>query len=406
MWDDNSYLDYIDEKNSYIENQAKGLSLITSFLGDGRNKLFDNDREVIRDLEYVINSTILGSGKKISLKMELDFYNTFEQLLYKIKHRKRLKFLHGKTIIGVGGQVNAGKSTFINSILNGNLLPEDQSECTAIPTYIIRGNERKSYAYTLDNREIGLDDEAVLALAHSFHKKYKIGFSHILTSLVVVTDLFNFDNVVILDTPGYNKDDSGTAENISDAQKAMEELKGVDYLIWIIDGEKGTINDSDLNFIREVGLDNPPLIVINKADIKPDYNKIVQNVSESLNRAGIEPIDIIAYSSRNKKEFSATVGLDKFLDTCNQKKVKIQNNIEKLIKDIIRDITKVKENNFKFKRNVGDLIYNSDDPTAIISLVYFFAEKSLEISHISHFLYRLEKQQSNISSLLSDLGLR
>ena len=87
----------------------------------------------------------------------------------------------------IGGKFSAGKSKFINSILNTEerILPEDQNPTTSIPTYLMYGENEQILAYTSENLNVSLDKEALQALTHKFFEKYKIGFSSFINSLII-----------------------------------------------------------------------------------------------------------------------------------------------------------------------------------------------------------------------------
>ena len=53
------------------------------------------------------------------------------------------------------------------------------------------------------------------------------------------------ENIALLDTPGYTKydDESDSKLVISDRQKAYEQLKASDYLIWLVDIENGGLTE-------------------------------------------------------------------------------------------------------------------------------------------------------------------
>jgi hypothetical protein len=60
--------------------------------------------------------------------------------------------------------------------------------------------------------------EAAQALTHAFFKEYQLGFSRFINNLVINVPNFSYENVAVLDTPGYSKADSGVKRNASDAE--------------------------------------------------------------------------------------------------------------------------------------------------------------------------------------------
>ena len=61
---------------------------------------------------------------------------------------------------------------------------------------------------------------------------------------------------VFLDTPGYNKPIEDSLANLSDRNISIEQLKIVDYIIWLIDMDNGTIQADDIDFLRKIDNQN------------------------------------------------------------------------------------------------------------------------------------------------------
>jgi tRNA U34 5-carboxymethylaminomethyl modifying GTPase MnmE/TrmE len=405
MWDEEPDAgDY--EENIYIKDPEKGIAFVSQILSSEKKIASRNNIRDLSTLDWLMDERLFYTNGKINIVRELDFYQSVTKISDKLLEQKKIKLLQDKCVIGIGGKVSAGKSKFINSLLDDEILPEDQIPCTAIPTYIVKGNEDDRRAYTLNNRDIVLDKDAVQALAHSFHKKYNIGFSNIITNIVINTKNFAYDNIAILDTPGYNKDDSDIMRNISDAEKAMEELKGVDYLIWLIDAEKGSVTENDLQFIRSLELHNPPLIVYNKADIKPDIEAIVKYTWTQLKSNNLEVQDVIAYSSMEGKEYTDEGKLSGLFEEWNTgKRGSIRQEINTLTKEMIEDMKKLLGEKYNIRDHLGSLIYNTEDPMRITALVKLYAETLREKNDISYFLYNTGKNMEEINKHLDSMGL-
>ena len=405
IWEDEEYNQVYEEENSYINDPEKGIALLSQFMSNEKNRDAWENNKNISTLEWLIDERLLG-GSKVNIANELDFYKRLTSFTDRLLEQKKFKLLQDKCIIGIGGKVSAGKSRFINSLLGGEVLPEDQAPCTAIPTYIVKGIKNNYQAYTMDNREIILEKEAVQALAHTFHKKYNIGFSNIITNIVINSEVFTYNNIAILDTPGYNKVDSDVLRNISDAEKAFEELKGVDYLLWLVDSVKGCVPQDDLQFIQSLSLRNPPLIVYNKADKKE--TAILDIVNETigyLEERSIETLGVIAYSSMERKEYTAKGMLADFFYQRNTEKLNnIRNEINTLIKKLEKEEESQKTEKIQIKNNLSKLIYESVDTTRISSVVNLYSETVKEIGDISYLLYNTDKNTKEINNRLDSLG--
>ena len=132
----------------------------------------------------MLDTNFLSVFKEIQLTNEAQLQIKLSLLSDKLIEQKKYKALKGKSIVGIGGKFSAGKSKFINSILNAEegILPEDQNPTTSIPTYLMYGEDEQILAYTNENLNISLDKEALQALTHKFFEKYKLGFSSFINS--------------------------------------------------------------------------------------------------------------------------------------------------------------------------------------------------------------------------------
>lgn len=171
----------------------------------------------------------------------------------------------------------------------------------------------------MSDDETLLDDMALEALTHQFYERYHIGFSKIIQNLVVYTPGFTYPNIAILDTPGYSKSDDSKNENNGDAELARNQLKAVDYLIWLVDSTQGVITDKDLDFLGSLNVSTKILVVFTKADTETEENlrKKISQARISLNAVNKEIYDIIAYNSHDKITVIGEGKLEEYLEMIN-----------------------------------------------------------------------------------------
>ena len=187
-----------------------------------------------------------------------------KKLSDKLLAAKQIQALNNKTVVGLGGRFSSGKSSFINSCLKENaetvLLPENQNPTTSIPTYVVSGPRNGIQAYLQDGWIVPLQPSAMQAMTHDFYETYQIGFARFVRSLIVYTNAYPEEisqHVALLDTPGYNKADAETRDSISDARITAKQLKSVDYLIWLVHIDNGTVSAADLEFLRQLHPEHP-----------------------------------------------------------------------------------------------------------------------------------------------------
>lgn len=388
LWDDSTEESGIVE-NQYIIDPSAGLNLICEILPKNMQKKTDKidnmlDKQLVRTISYIedANIDLLGLEKRL------------QKLSDQIVEYKKIKLLTNKTVVGVGGRFSAGKSAFINSLLNNSgdeiVLPENQNPTTSIPTYILSGEENKIQAYLKDDRILLLKAEASAALTHEFYEKYKIGFSRFIRNLVVYRNDFpeNFsEKIVLLDTPGYNKSDIDATDALSDEYLSSKQLKAIDRLIWLVDIDNGTIQDKDLQFINKLVTDKPILFIFNKADLKTDeeIKKVLSTSKKIIADNHINAFGITAYSSRDKKEYFKKDIISCFFDQAvgdAGRKKGVQEELEE-IKKIIEKMLIDKYEKMIIERNkLGSLILHTNDINEIGTIVQLQAEKIRKINQI------------------------
>lgn len=388
LWDDSTEESGIVE-NQYIIDPSSGLNLICEILPKNMQKKTDKidnmlDKQLVRTISYIedANIDLLGLEKRL------------QKLSDQIVEYKKIKLLTNKTVVGVGGRFSAGKSAFINSLLNNSgdeiVLPENQNPTTSIPTYILSGEENKIQAYLKDDRILLLKAEASAALTHEFYEKYKIGFSRFIRNLVVYRNDFpeNFsEKIVLLDTPGYNKSDIDATDALSDEYLSSKQLKAIDRLIWLVDIDNGTIQDKDLQFINKLVTDKPILFIFNKADLKTDeeIKKVLSTSKKIIADNHINAFGITAYSSRDKKGYFKKDIISCFFDQAvgdAGRKKGVQEELEE-IKKIIEKMLIDKYEKMIIERNkLGSLILHTNDINEIGTIVQLQAEKIRKINQI------------------------
>ena len=384
-------LDEIEEhKNPYLTESKKGMELIAKLLP--RTRKFNESQRVAKHLDEMLDKQIMSTLREVKLNDALGLSQQLMKLSDQIMEYQKIRLLMGKTIIGIGGQFSAGKSCFINSLLQSNddeiLLPENQNPTTSIPTYIVVGEKQELYAYT-DDRKVPLDTEAMQAMTHEFYSAYKIGFSRFVNNLVIHTPAFPTilsNRAAILDTPGYNKADTATRESLSDGHLASEHLKAADFLIWLVDIDNGIIKDYDIRFIQELELNTPVLIVFNKADKKPesDCRSIIEETAQVLKQKKLNIFGVTAYSARDTEEYFGNGLINKFMQTVVNYSAQKQ-DVGKTLKNLINSVENafnenIRETNER-QKNLRHYISNAEDILSIHSLVNLH---NRNITHIKH----------------------
>ena len=350
-------LEELEEKNCYLDDSDKGISLIKSMLLK-ETKKGESDK-----FEKIIFGEIFPILAELEWESELEIYRRLSKINDKLKEQSKISMLEGKKILGVGGKFSAGKSSFINSITTANL-PEGQRPTTSIATYIVGTGHKKNIAVSSNNNIINLDANKNVNASRLYFKNY---IWKILKNLVICTTDFTYPNVAILDTPGYSKSDDDKKNEFSDASMAKEQLKASDYLIWLVDSVQGVITEKDIEFISSLNMSNKILFVFTKADLETpeNLNKKLKKAREILKSSFNDKVyNIIAYNSYEGKTVIGGGVLESFLNKINRDKVsanEIENEVNEIQKQVLSYISQqIEKRHQKMKEYENILISTSN----------------------------------------------
>ena len=367
-----------DAENPYLASPEKSLELIARLLPKVQ---LDEASKKLRKIERMLSGERLLSA----LRNTSGSVGRLARLSEKIAEYKKIEMLAGKNIMGVGGKFSAGKSCFINSLLGVGeykILPEDVDTTTSIPTYILGGvADEEIYAY-LGRETVKLDLEALQAMTHQFFNRYGIGFSRFVKNIVLRTPDFppNLSGTLaLLDTPGYNKSSRNTKADLTDEFTAEQQLKAVDFLIWLTDIDGGTIHEEDIKFIGRLSLsETPVLLVFNKADKKTESEcrSIVEESRDILKKRGINIYGVTAYSSRDRREYDEKNLVHEFLEYSAKPKAKkgLGDELEDIICEIDAELEKEGKASEVRRNGLGDAICRSEDILDIKSMADFYSK--------------------------------
>ncbi|GAA9990244.1 hypothetical protein VN1029_11480 [Helicobacter pylori] len=269
--------------------------------------------------------------------------------------------LFQKNMVAVGGGFSAGKSTFLNKLLDLKLkLPEDINPTTAIPTYCLKG-ERGVLMGVSQNG--GMVELPYLTFDHKFLDSLGFNLKEIMPSMLLSAPSVPFEFLCFIDTPGYNPSNQGYTGG--DRQASKEYLNHAKHILWLISCERGGIEKSDLDYLQELYEEGKQVfIVLSRADsrTKRQLEEIAVQTKETLENNGIEFLGIGAYRSESYqeiKEFSEKSpvfdSLEKFLTELSKKGEK-QNEILSVLYEVGLAYEKaIKEDLSKFKRYQKEL---------------------------------------------------
>lgn len=370
----------------------------------------NNNLKIIKHIEKMIDIDLLTILKNIPLSNKAKRQKEFKTLSSKLVEKYKYKQLGNKAIVGIGGRFSAGKSRFINSILKleENLLPEDQNPTTSIPTYIIKGLEN-SVIGNLGDIDVKLDSISLSMLTHNLYEKYSIGFSRFIKTLMIINQNSPYKNLAFLDTPGYNKADFVKNFDFkltsSDKLIAYNHLKHIDFLIWLVDIDNGTIKEDDLDFIEKLDISVPILIVMNKIDKKMDRDieSIINMIKQDVLNYNFNIFGITGYSSKEHKEWRNLGIIRKFLVEAEKYSNKKGNIIDEFIdvkKDIKQELERLLELCIEDRNQISNIIVKTEPSTILTGLIDLYGEHLRAIRMIKESIHQLDKTFKRINEKL------
>ena len=214
---------------------------------------------------------------------------------------KKKSWIQGKTSIAFVGEFSAGKTSIVNRILSQDdpsvpRLPVSTKATTAIPTYI-SGGDSTSYQFVTPGNELkGILEDTFKRVNKDILDQVK-GVSSLIQYFVMTYKNPNLDKLSILDTPGFDSNDS------EDAERTIGVINECDALFWVFDVNAGTVNRSSIKIIKE-NLTKPLYVVINQIDTKSkaDVDSVENLIRKTLQDEGIKIESVIRFSKKEPLE--------------------------------------------------------------------------------------------------------
>lgn len=332
------------EENNLVNYE--GIDLLIKILNKS-----DKDNKVKKNIENLDNIVNTKFKKLLNFSniLPANIFFDVQNLNLDLKEFSIYPKIFGKNIIGVGGCFSSGKSAFINSILEERILPIDTIITTSFPTYILNETINRNILLTSFQEMLEVDKLDLKKLSHRFYEEYGVHLSTVVDKIFIENNSFDYENLALLDTPGYNADsDSGK----KDMEVSYSQLRRLKYIIWIIDINNGGLRNDDLDFINSLGKDKEIFFVINKADTVSDEKArydVYQHIQNQIENEKFNSLGVALYSSRTtkNKEKRTYPGNDvkKFLAQINDlKNINFLEDIGNRFKRIINEIDEILAN--------------------------------------------------------------
>lgn len=258
-------------------------------------------------LRTLLGHDLRALGRQGSPDDFADICFELEQELERFQEFCAFPPLAQKFVVAFGGGFSAGKSSLINALLGKRLLVTEVDPTTSLPTYLLKGEEDAIHAQNLFGHHVGLSDEEFLSLTHDEIERYGSNVSRLLRSAIISRQDFPWQNLALIDTPGYTKHEGRQHSERTDEHIARTQLNSAQAIVWVIDARQGCITEDDIKFLASLRPEIPRLIALSRADQKPaeDIADIVKGIRATLETRNLPFLDVVAVSAR-KKEWSFT----------------------------------------------------------------------------------------------------
>lgn len=321
---------------------------------------------------------------------------------------KRKSWLDGKRTIAFVGEFSAGKTSIVNRILtqdNPDIpeLPVSTKATTAIPTYIAGGSVVSYSFISGDGRRKEILEDTFKKVSKEVLDQIK-GVSSLIKYFVMTYKNPNLNGLSILDTPGFNSNDS------EDRDRTIDVINECDALFWVFDVNDGTVNRSSISIIKEK-LNKPLYIVINKVDTKSEseIQKVEELIQKTLKKEGLKIEQFIRFSSKASIEDIMTpIHSVKKIESRENFISEIKEDLEYLLKEREEKVGKLKKSSEE-EREEGNKII--DDLAEDFNLLYKDCEAVLQIPRWeTHFFssdrYEMsEEEYGQLIQLLDNIAV-
>ncbi|EKO3940799.1 dynamin family protein [Vibrio metschnikovii] len=321
-------------------------------------------QQELQKLESLINRDLIALSRQGCPDNITDILRSFDHELTRFRQFCEFPQLATKSIIGIGGGFSTGKSSFINKLIGKKCLAVEVDPTTSMPAYVMKGNQEQIKAINLYNCAIDLTAQQLATLTHEEKEIYgsQVGLA-LKAAFLLLTD-FQWQNLAILDTPGYSKPEDSEWNERTDENLARDQLNTADYILWAVQADSGTISEQDIKFLNTIDKEIPKLVILTRADKKPreDIESITTLIKSTLTNRGISIIDVVPFSRKSKAGFPLDKVIKQF-DLWDQQNnpIMFAQHFKKLFIEYQNFIESEKRNTFLRMDNIKKILVMSEE---------------------------------------------
>ena len=287
-----------------------------------------------RELEGLLANEYRAFASRENYPREADAYAELHKVFARCGELRLAPRLAKRNICAVAGGFSSGKSSFLNALIGHDILPTKITPTTSIPTYIFHVDDEPSVeAFNHLGGGVPIDASMFKKMTHDFKRDHGIELKRLVHRVSICTPkLQDWKNLALIDTPGYTNPEDNAADGADGAEQRDEDIALANvlksqFLIWVVDCEKGTLPEQDIHFIRKFinerpeGAQNKLYLVFNKGDKKTEEDRQdILRIAEDTAKTHAIPFAGIGIYSSHENEWHAHQGFsfDAFLQTVDQ----------------------------------------------------------------------------------------
>ena len=304
------------------------------------------------DFETFLANEYRDFASRENYPEEADAFADLQKMIARLRELRMAPRLASRNICAVAGGFSSGKSSFLNALIGEDILPTDITPTTSVPTYMfhVDGTSRID-AFNYHGGAVEIDGDTFKEMTHHFKKRHNVELKRLVHRVSIHTQaLSSWRNLALIDTPGYsNPEDGGTTGRDGSEQRdediALANVLKSQFLIWVVDCEKGTLPEQDIHFIRKFVEERPGdaegklYLVLNKGDKKGDEDRqAILEVAEETTSANEIPFAGIGVYSAHQNKWYAHQGqsFDEFLEAVDQAQSSATTGLEAAVEEVFQ----------------------------------------------------------------------
>lgn len=297
-------------------------------------KLIDRSELLQRELQQQLPELL--EDRSTETQYFDEYLNYLADTLHEVQQYSAIAEIRAKKRVAFGGAFSAGKSSLINALIGEKRLVVEIDPTTSIPTYVCAGEAERITAINLFQRSVELAQAEFASLTHDEQVKHGTHIGGLLRTVVIQMPSFGWQHLALLDTPGYSKPTQEQSHERTDADIAYEQLNSADCIVWVVSAAAGVISEDELAFLARLDADIPKLVVLNRADSKPeqDLADIQALIQHTLQQNNIDVVGVVTASARKPKDHPLT-GLVEWLSEWDQPVQTATQSLEQSIKSVL-----------------------------------------------------------------------